>query len=128
MVDVKFRNMPETQLVRNVAIRRIEEAVARFPKSRPRVILVTLITENSAQKPGPDVYRARTEIVGGRYHGLILDKSAPDLYVALAGVVEGLLERLNRFSDKVRILDRKLGRRLRSQTVGIAPVSKRRAL
>lgn len=103
MIQVKFKNLEKSDLVRKIAVDRISEAVERFPKGKPRSVVVTLEMENSPQKAGPDLFSGRTEVLGGRYHGLILEKSSDDLYVALADVSDRLLERFNRYSDRLRI-------------------------
>lgn len=106
MIHVKFKNMEKSELATNIVMERISESVSKFPKGLPKSVVVTLGMENSPKQAGPDLFKVRTEIIGGRYHGLILEKKAPDLYKALADVSDGLLERLNRFSDRVRTMAR----------------------
>lgn len=115
MIHVKFKNMKKSELATNIVKERIAEAVRRFPKGHARSVIVTLGMENSPKQAGPDLYKVRTEIIGGRYHGLILEKEGPDLYKALADVNDGLLERLNRFSDRLRTKARKQRRELVSK-------------
>jgi len=115
MISVKFKNMEKSELATNLVKERITDAVTKFPKGRPRAVVVTLGMENSPTKAGPDLFKVRTEIVGGRYHGLILEKEAPDMYKALAEVTDGLLERLNRFSDRLRTKARKQRREFASK-------------
>ncbi len=115
MIQVRFKNMESSAIAINIVRERIGEAVARFPNDRQRTVVVTLGMENSPTKRGPDLFKVRAEIIGGRYHGLILEKEAPDLYKALANVSDGLLERLNRFSDRLRIKARKQRRNLSSR-------------
>lgn len=102
MIRVKFKNLAKSEIIEEVARERIQEAVERFPKSHPRGVVVTVAMENSPLQRGPDLFTVKTEVVGGRYHGLILEKSAHDLYSALAKVCDALLERFNRFSDRMR--------------------------
>jgi len=103
MVHVKFRGMERSEVTQEVVTERISQAIERFPKGSPRHVVVTLGMENSPVKAGPDLFKVRTEIIGGKYHGLILEKSARDLYAALAQVADALLERINRFSDRLRV-------------------------
>ena len=107
MIQVKFKNMKKSELAVGIVKARILEAVTRFPKGGARSVIVTLEMENSPKQAGPDLYKVRTEIIGGRYHGLILEKDGPNLYKALADVNDRLLERLNRVSDRLRTKDRK---------------------
>lgn len=115
MIQVKFKNMEESELVARIAKERITDAVLKFPKGHPKSVVVTLGMENAPKQAGPDLFKVRTEIIGGRYHGLILEKEARDLYKALAYVSDGLLERLNRFSDRVRTKARKQRREFASK-------------
>lgn len=115
MIHVKFKNMEKSELAARIAIERITDAVTKFPKGNPKSVVVTLGMENSPKQAGPDLFKVRTEVIGGRYHGLILEKEAPDLYKALADVSDGLLERLNRFSDRLRTKARKQRREFASK-------------
>lgn len=115
MVQVKFSNMEKSETAIGIAKDRISEAIARFPKGQPRMVVVTLGMENSPRQAGPDLFKVRTEVIGGRYHGMILEKSASDLYLALAEVTGRLLERFNRFSDRIRTKDLKQRRKLSSR-------------
>lgn len=115
MIHVKFKNMEKSELTTRIVKERISDAVAKFPKGHPKSVVVTLGMENSPKQAGPDLFKVRTEIIGGRYHGLILEKEASDLYKALADVSDGLLERLNRFSDRLRTKARKQRRELVSK-------------
>lgn len=64
---------------------------------------MTLSMDNSPSQAGPDVFSVKIQCHGGRYSGVILEKSAATLYVALADLVDHLLERLNRYGDKSRV-------------------------
>lgn len=48
---------------------------------------------------------------GGRYNDVRLEKSAGNLYAALADVVEHMLKRLNRFGNRSRVKARVKERR-----------------
>lgn len=115
MIHVRFKNLEKSELATTIAKERITDAVTKFPKGSPKSVVVTLGMENSPKQAGPDSFKVRTEIIGGRYHGLILEKEGPDLYKALADVSDGLLERLNRFSDRVRTKARKQRREFLSK-------------
>lgn len=115
MIHVKFKNLEKSELATSIAKERIADAVTRFPKGHARSVVVTLGMENSPKQSGPDLFTVRTEIIGGRYHGIIFEKEAPDLYLALAAVADGLLERFNRFSDRLRTKSRKQRREFESR-------------
>ena len=107
MVRIIFKNLEKSKAAKEVAEEKIQEVIEKFPLARPRRVLVTLGMDNSPAQAGQDVFKVRTEVVGGKYHGLILEKDATDLYKAVALVREGLLERFNRFSDRLRTKQRK---------------------
>lgn len=116
MVRVIFKNLEKSDSVKEVAQERILDVLEKFPLARPRRVVVTLGMENAPTQAGPDVFKVRTEVIGGKYHGLILEKGAVDLYKAVALVREGLLERFNRFSDRARTKQRKERRALALRT------------
>ena len=64
---------------------------------------MTISMKNSPFQAGPDVFSVKIQCHGGRYRGVILQKSASSLYIALADLVDHLLERLNRYGDKSRV-------------------------
>lgn len=103
MIQIKFKDLEPSEAARKIAHGRISDALKRFPKGKPRAVSVTLGMQNSPAKPGADVFTVRTEVFGGRYHGLILEKSSGDLYAAIADVSDRLLERFNRHSDRLRV-------------------------
>ena len=115
MVHVKFKNMEKSDIAKKIVSERIAESVGRFPKNHARTVIVTLEMENSPKQAGRDLFKVRTEILGGRYHGVILEKAGSDLYQALAEVNDGLLERLNRASDRLRTKSRKQRRQFSAQ-------------
>ncbi len=75
---------------------RIEPLVEKFAPLKNSQLLMTLEMENSPEKAGPDLFKIKLRILGGRYTGLQLEKSAQSLYVALADLTEHLLEAINR--------------------------------
>jgi hypothetical protein len=54
----------------------------------------------------------------GRYRGVKLKKSAQNLYVALADVVEHTLEKFNRFGDRSRVKERTRARKFTAWAEG----------
>jgi ribosome-associated translation inhibitor RaiA len=113
MTKITFKNLESSELARDAAIERIEAVVEKFEHLKSSRIQVTLEMENSPTQAGPDLFKVKVQVNGGRYDGVRIDKSASSLYAALADVVDHMLETLNRFSDKVRVTERKKARRLR---------------
>jgi len=112
MIKVVFKNLEKSDLAKEAVEERLREVLERFPSLSESHIVVTLSMQNSPRQGGPDLFAVKTRIEKGIYDGVILEKSAPSLYVALADICEHLLERLNRFSDKKRVKSRTLERKL----------------
>ena len=116
MIKVTFKNLDNSEMARDAAIERIEAVVEKFEHLQKGRIQVTLEMENSPTQAGPDLFKVKVQVNGGRYDGVRIIKSASSLYVALADVVDHMLETLNRFSDKARVTERNKARRLRNES------------
>ena len=112
MIQVVFKDLDKSEFAKEVALERIDPVVERFPGLSEGKITVTLSMQNSPVQAGPDLFTVKVFCRSGRYRGLALEKSGPNLYVALADVAEHMLERLNRFGDRARVKGRENARRL----------------
>lgn len=112
MIQIKFKNLEKSEMAREAVQERFEVFVHKFPDLRNSKILVTLEMENSPVKAGPDLFKVKVHISTGRYRGTTIEKDHPNLYVALADVVDHMLEKLNRFGDRTRVKERKMARRI----------------
>lgn len=112
MLQINFKNLDRSELAREATYERLESVIDRFPDLRSSRLRVTLSMENSPHKAGPDEFTVKVVCTQGRYKGLTLEKSAPNLYAALADVVEHMLERLNRFGDRNRVRERTRARKV----------------
>ena len=115
MIRIVFKNLERSELAKEAALERIGDAVERFPELKNSRLTVTLSMENSPLQAGPDLFTVKVYSRGGRYRDLTLEKSASSLYMALADIVEHLLERLNRFSDRSRVKSRNHARKFLKQ-------------
>jgi ribosome-associated translation inhibitor RaiA len=122
MIRVTFKNLEASELAKDAAIERIETIVEKFEHLKTSRIQVTLEMENSPDQSGPDLFNVKVQVHGGRYKGVRIEKSATNLYVALADVVEHFLEVLNRFSDRVRVKERQKARRFSSKLLSPTPI------
>ncbi len=111
MIHIVFKDMEKSELAKEAVRERFEGLLERFPDLSASRLAVTLSMENSPHKAGPDLFTVKAFCRGGRYKGLTLKKSAPNLYAALADVVDHMLERLNRFGDRQRVKLRQQARR-----------------
>ncbi len=112
MIQVIFKDLDKSDLVEEAAVSRLQAVAERFPDLSAARMTVTLSMQNSPLKAGPDLFSVKVYCRGGRYRGLTLEKSAPNLYAALADVVDHMLERLNRFGDRARVKGRVRARKL----------------
>jgi len=103
MIRITFKNLERSELAREAVEERLQQVIERFPELSQSRIQVSLCMDNSPQQSGPDLFRVKVRIEKGKFDGVILEKSASNLYLALAQVSEYLLERLNRAGDKVRV-------------------------
>jgi len=104
MIQVKFKNLEKSQLAVEIVNERFESLIEKFPKLNNSKITITLEMENSPLKAGPDHFQVKVYISNGVYSGITLAKSHSNLYLALADLVDHMLEVLNRFTDKKRVL------------------------
>lgn len=115
MIQVIFKNLEKSEMARELATERIESMVDKFPNLNESQIMVTLEMENSPIQAGPDLFKVKVQASRGTYHGIRIVKSASNLYVALAEVVEIMLKRLNEYRDKKRVKERTKARKYFNQ-------------
>jgi ribosome-associated translation inhibitor RaiA len=111
MIQIIFKNLEKSELAREAATERIETMIHKFPILKESRISVTLEMENSPLQAGPDLFKVKVQVSGGRYRGIRIVKSSSNLYVALAGVVDLMLENLNTHGDKLRVKERSKARK-----------------
>lgn len=110
MTTIKFKNLDASELAREAVTERMDSLMDKFPDLKSCRIVTLLEMENSPHKLGPDLFTVKMQVVNGRYRGVAIKKSDGNMYVALAFVIENLLERLNRFGDRARVNNRKQAR------------------
>lgn len=112
MIQIKFKNLDKSELAREAVNERIETLIEKFPDFNESKIQITLEMQNSPLQAGPDLFKVKLHVARGRYDGITVEKSDASLYVALAEVVDHMLEVLNRFGDRARVKERKKAREL----------------
>jgi len=115
MFSIVFKNIEKSEMIKEIVQERISSVIDRFPNLQGDKITITLSMENSPIQAGPDVFTVKFQCRAGLYKGVIVQKSASNFYSALADLVDHLLERLNRFSDKVRVKNINKERRLKNK-------------
>ncbi len=112
MIHFVFKNMDRSDFAKTAILDRLQRMVEKFPELRGQKMQVTLELLNSPIHAGPDRFLIRLNVISGRYRGIRLQKSASNLYQAVADLIDHLLERLNRFGDRHRVKSRAQARRL----------------
>lgn len=106
MISVVFKGLDKSDLAREAATERMTAIAEKFPDLKESQITMTLAMDNSPHHAGPDLFTVKVNVSGGKYGGVRLEKSATNLYAALADVVDHMLEKLNRFGDRSRVKER----------------------
>jgi ribosome-associated translation inhibitor RaiA len=112
MIKIKFKNLEKSDMASEAAQNRIEALIKKFPELSKSKIQITLEMENSLTQAGPDLFKVKCHISGAKYDGVTVEKEDSNLYVALADVIEHMLESLNRFGDKARVKEIKKARQI----------------
>lgn len=102
MINVVFKNLEKSETAQEIVLDRIGAATERFPELKKGHLTVTVTMENSPVQAGRDSFAVKLFSRSGKFGGILLKKSASNLYVALAEVCERLLERLGRFKGRQR--------------------------
>jgi len=110
MIEIKFKNLMKSEMARQAVLDRVQPLCEKFSDLNHCKIHVTLEMENSPLQAGPDHFKVKIHIIQGRYDGIIVEKSDANLYVALADVIQHMLEVLNRYGDRLRVKERKKAR------------------
>lgn len=106
MIHIKFKNLEKSQLARDIVEDKIQVLFDKFPDLASARIQVTLEMENSQLKAGPDLFKVKFHIMGGRYSGILVEEKNSNLYQALAQIIEDSHHILNNFGDKIRVKQR----------------------
>lgn len=117
MILIKFKNLAKSDIVRTATEDRVAGLTEKFPDLSASQIQVTLEMENSPLQAGPDLFKVKFYVSRGRYKGITVQKSDSNIYVALAEVVDHMLEALNRFGDRARVKERKKARETASDQI-----------
>ena len=111
-LSIAFKNLDKSELAQEIVRKRIGDLFLKFPYLKNHDVRICLSMENSFSQAGPDLFTAKMIVQGSRFNNLILEKSAPNLYQAIADLDGHLLEKLNRAGDRRRVKSRKQKRRI----------------
>ena len=111
MFQIKFKNLKKSELTKEAVIERLLPLIDKFPDLKANQLQITLEMQNSPIQAGPDLFKVKIYITKGRYKGVTIEKEQSNLFVALADLIDHMLERLNRYGDKVRVKERNKARK-----------------
>lgn len=116
MIQIKFKNLRKSKILETTVHNKILAIIDKFPDLDQSKIQITLEMQNSPVQAGPDYFKVKAYISGGRYEGIVIEKSDSNIYVSVADLADHMLEVLNRFGDKVRVKQRKQAREFFQQS------------
>ncbi len=90
MIRVIFQNLKPSEFVREIAVERVEQTLAKFPKLLQENTTIKVSMENSPVQAGPDVFKIKLFIPHGYRRPIVLEKAGKNLYEALATLNEKL--------------------------------------
>ena len=103
MVQVKFKGLKYSTFLESSIERRMRAFIEKFPELQIGKMTITVEMENSPFKRGPDQFRVKLAIFGGKFSNIVLTKRGSHPYLALAELADKLLEKVNRYGDKCRV-------------------------
>jgi ribosome-associated translation inhibitor RaiA len=115
MIKIIFKNLDKSELAKEAVYERVSPLLEKFPQLKKDTIIFTLSMDNSPVQAGPDLFRVKLQLNNGQYKGVLLERSAKSLYLALAEVIEKIHERLKRHDEKMRNTQRAIQRKKKSK-------------
>lgn len=115
MLNIKYKKLNRSEFINEAVISRFTPITEKFPDLNKSSLMITIEMENSPLQPGPDLFKVKLQVKGGRYDRIIIEKENQNVYLAIADLSEHMLEILNRFGDKVRVKSRRKARELQNQ-------------
>lgn len=113
MIAIMFKNLKKSEIITANVEKRVENLIDKFKDLKNSRIKVLVEMENSPIQSGPDYFKVKFMVYGGRYDGLVQEKSSLSFYLALSEIIENLNEQLNRYGDKIRVIKIQKERRMK---------------
>lgn len=110
MIHIKFKNLEKSEMASDIVRERFKKVIEKFSDLKESKINITLEMENSPFQLGPDHFKVKLHITKGRYDGIIFEKADSNFYVALADVIDHMLEILKRSGERERVVKIRKGR------------------
>lgn len=116
MVRVNYKNLERSEMANKVIEDGVASLEAKFPDLSQSIVKVSLQMDNSQFKAGTDLFQVRLRLDGGRYHGIFMKKSGPDLYRVIHELMDLFQNKMNDKGDARRVKNRKQSREFLQNT------------
>jgi len=123
MIRVIFKNLKKSDLIRTVAMDRVEKTLHKFPELENLTSTVIVSREHSPEHAGVDLFAVKLLVEGKGTRPIILEKRAESLYQAIALLTDRALEILHRAIEKERDILRDERRKWKSYQRYSVPAS-----
>lgn len=100
MLKIVFKNLESSSLIRWNVQRKMNNVLAKFPSLFEHRTTLTIEMQNSPKQAGPDLFTVSSMINGKLFKNLKIKRSAGNLYVAVAKLVDGLNQLLGEENDR----------------------------
>lgn len=110
MIQIKFKNLDKSELAREAVEERLAAMIEKFGAIVGQSYSSHTRDGKLTDSSQASVFKVKVHISRGPYKGVTIEKSEPNLYAALAEVVDHMLEVLNRYGDRIRVKQRKQAR------------------
>jgi ribosome-associated translation inhibitor RaiA len=102
MVNVVFKNLEKSTMVRDIVAGKLERVLEKFPRFATTLATVSVCTENSRVAGPPHYYSVKLRVQAKGLRPIIVEKKAVSLYAAVAELTDHALEILHRTVEKRR--------------------------
>ena len=102
MVQVNFKNLERSPMVRQIVAEKMEKVLAKFPRFANTTATVSVSTENSRIVGPSHYYSVKLCVRAKGLRPIIIEKRAANFYAAVAEMTDHALEILHRSLEKRR--------------------------
>lgn len=118
MVRVVFRNLASSESLKGAMTEKVNHVVEKFPDlaSANSMTTVTVGQQNSILHAGPQLYQVKLILIARGMKPIVLQKTAENVYLAMALLADRLFEVLHRALERRREKARSKSRKWKSSS------------
>lgn len=120
MIKIVFKNLPKSDLLKNIATKKIAALYSKFPNLKNKKIVCTLAMRNSITQQGPEEFLVKVLVHEGNYRNIGLQKKSKNLHKSLIETIDRMHERLKRHDEKKRRTQRSHSRKSKQNFLNIS--------